>query len=230
MADGSPSILNEEDAVERIYQTIRHASPGSAPFALVLGAGFSHGLVSTAQQLVTRSLPLWMKALEDGEPYEALESRTGSDEAATVAASFWQRFTQANHKFGLRLALGPKGLPEDQASAYQAVFDPKYDGAVGSPSDARTFQRALMRLDEPRLNAAHFLLASILGVQPTRSRQSTLFNCRAAFTRLILTTNFDPFLQTALQSVNRLYFMSDTPDLGLGDEILDDHADAVHLV
>ncbi|MCL4177397.1 MAG: tetratricopeptide repeat protein [Verrucomicrobia bacterium] len=88
----------------------------------------------------------------------------------------------------------------------------------------------MTRLEKPRLNAAHFLLASLLGVQPGRFRPSKLFKARSAFSRLILTTNFDPFLQTALQAVNRLYFMSDTPELGVGDEILDDPTDAVHLV
>jgi tetratricopeptide (TPR) repeat protein len=72
----------------------------------------------------------------------------------------------------------------------------------------------------------------LLGVQPRKKQTegNELFKAHAAFSRLILTTNFDPFLQTALQTVNRLYFMSDTPELGIGDEILDDDTDAVHLV
>jgi tetratricopeptide (TPR) repeat protein len=98
------------------------------------------------------------------------------------------------------------------------------------PGQARNFQRALMRLNQPRLNAAHFLLASILGVQPTISRPSSSFKAPAAFSRLILTTNFDPFLQIALQAVNHLYFMSDSPEVGVSDEILDDQIDAIHLV
>src|SRR5205823_9398890 len=122
------------------------------------------------------------------------------------------------------------GLPNDYAAAYRAAFDPRYMGALGEPGPARKFQRAMMRLDQPRLNGAHFLLASLLGVQPGQSRRNDLFKARAAFCRLILTTNFDPFLQTALQSVNRLYFMRDTPELGLGDEIFDEQPHAIHLV
>jgi tetratricopeptide (TPR) repeat protein len=223
-------ILNEQDALTRIVRTIRHAAPGEAPFALVLGAGFSHGLVPTTRELVTRSLPLWMTSKDQGVPYKQLASDTSPEESNRIAAQFWKKFEDDNRRYGLKLSFNTQGLPGDNAEAYQAAFNPQFDGAVGAPSDARKFQRALMRLEEPRLNAAHFLLASILGVQPTRSQESKLFKENSALTRLILTTNFDPFLQTALQAVNRLYFMSDTPDLGLADDIFDESTEAIHLV
>lgn len=222
--------LPEEEALEQIVETVQQAGTGAAPFALVLGSGFSHGLVPTALELVTESLPLWMKSLKDNEPFESL-SQLPADQRLGIARTFWQQFVVKNAKRGLRLPLGSStGLPEVNADAYKAAFDPYYFGAVGEPAQARKFQRALMRLDQPRLNAPHFLLASLLGVQPGRSRTSKLFKARAAFSRLILTTNFDPFLQTALQAVNRLYFMSDTPELGVSDEVLDDQTDAIHLV
>jgi hypothetical protein len=59
---------------------------------------------------------------------------------------------------------------------------------------------------------------------------SQFFEARATKELKAWVKNFDPFLQTALQSVNRLYFMSDTPELGVSDEILDDQTDAIHLV
>jgi hypothetical protein len=90
--------------------------------------------------------------------------------------------------------------------------------------------REIIRPEQARLNLAHFLLGSLIGAQPGRTTKSDLFKTGSAFSRLILTTNFDPFLQVALQAVSRLYFMSDTPELGLADEILDDESDAVHLV
>jgi tetratricopeptide (TPR) repeat protein len=224
--------LSETDAVARITTTIQRAKVGEAPFALVLGAGFSQGLVSTTRELVTGTLPLWIKAQEDGEPYDVLLKRHNGNEPEQrrMASRFWKGFRERNLKHGLMLSLTEEGLPQDNAAAYQAAFDPRFDGAAGSPADARMFQRELMRLDQPRLNAAHFLLGSILGVQPGKTRPSALFKSRAAFTRLILTTNFDPFLQTALQSVNRLYLMNDTPDLGLGDEIFDESAEVIQLV
>ena len=230
MAASDLNILSEQEAVERIAGTLRRIDDGAAPFALVLGAGFSQGLVPTARELVVESLPLWMKASKDGAPLDVLHKDLSPDECVAIAGDFWKAFLTRNIKSGLTLPLDAKGIPDDIPTAYQAAFHPRYDGAVGSPSEARTFQRAVMRLEQPRLNAAHFLLASILGAQPGKKRGSDLFASRAALTRLILTTNFDPFLQVALQSVNRLYFMSDTPDLGLGDEIFDDATDAVHLV
>jgi len=238
MAGSLIQILTEQQAVDRISETLRRAGPGDAPFVLVLGAGFSQGLVSTARELVLETLPLWIESLGGSESFDALKHRVKPDDSAAIAAAFWKQFADRNRHYGLDLALDGRGLPQDIAAAYQAAFDPRHDGGVGAPSEARAFQRALMRLDQPRLNAPHFLLASILGVQPGKpldvrigqTRKNELFTTRAALTRLILTTNFDPFLQIALQSVNRLYFMSDTPDLGLGDDIFDDATDAIHLV
>jgi hypothetical protein len=230
MAQSIIQTLPEQEALEQIVETVQQAEKGAAPFALVLGSGFSHGLVPTARELVEESLPLWMKSLKDDEPFESLKA-TAVETRAGIAAAFWQEFVQRNANRGLKLPLDSQnGLPVDYSAAYKAAFTSDYRGAVGEPAQARKFQRALMRLEQPRLNAAHFLLASLLGVQPGRSRKSLLFRARAAFSRLILTTNFDPFLQTALQAVNRLYFMSDTPELGVGDEILDDQTDAIHLV
>ena len=227
---GSIKTLPEDEALEQIVETVLQAERGTAPFTLVLGSGFSHGLVPTARELVTESLPLWMKSLADDEPFEKLTSLP-ADQRLEIARDFWQRFVKKNAKRELTLPLDPRtGLPEVNADGYTAAFNSSYRGAVGVPAQARKFQRALMRLDQPRLNAAHFLLASLLGVQPGRSRRNNLFKAKAAFSRLILTTNFDPFLQTALQSVNRLYFMSDTPELGVSDEVIDDETDAIHLV
>jgi tetratricopeptide (TPR) repeat protein len=224
--------LTDEQAVKQIINTVARAEPGEAPFALVLGSGFSAGLVPTVNEIVTCHLPLWDAANGDVDAYRSLLAKTSGQEQAGLAGSFWSRFEQNNRDRDLHLKLTPAGLPDlgHSATAYQAVFNPDYDSIVGAPADARKFQQALMQLDRFRLNAAHFLLASLLGVQSGRSRASELFRFASAFSRLILTTNFDPFLQIALQLVNRLYYMSDKPDLGVGDEILDDHTDAIHLV
>ena len=63
MTESPIQILAEIEAVERIVETVQQAQSGEAPFALILGSGFSFGLVPTARELVTESLPLWMKAL-----------------------------------------------------------------------------------------------------------------------------------------------------------------------
>ena len=187
-------------------------------------------MVPTAREMVEESLPLWGEHLKGHQTYEELRKESPA-RRREIARTFWSTFVQRNARKLPELKLDlQSGLPQDYAAAYKAAFSPICSGAVGSPARAREFQRALMQLDRPRLNAAHFLLASLLGIQPGKSRSNQLFNARAAFSRLILTTNFDPFLQIALQAVNRLYFMSDTPELGVTDEILDDTTDAIHLV
>jgi|GEM_PF-1425257 len=232
MPDLKVQTLAERDAIDQIVRTVKLAPTGDAPFALVLGSGFSHGLVPIASELVTDSLPLWMKSLEEDRPYEELK-KLPSDERIGIAGNFWRSFVDHNSgRPGFSLSLNSQtNIPDDYSEAYQAAFNPEYDGAVNPPKLAREFQRSLMQLNKPRLNAAHFLLASLLGVQPGKAtRRNNLFKARAAFSRLILTTNFDPFLQTALQAVNQLYFMSDTPRLGVSDEIYEDQAEAIHLV
>ena len=230
MAEPKIFTLVEDDAVQQVVETVRQAEPGAAPFALVLGSGFSHGLVPTARELVEVSLPLWMRSLNGNEVFEQL-LKNPEKERNSAAREFWEQFVKRNANRNLNLPLNPNtGLPNDYSAAYRAAFDPSHIGAVGAPAQARRFQRALMRLDQPRLNASHFRSASLLGVKPGQSRKSDLFKSRSAFCRLILTTNFDPFLQIALQSVNRLYIMSDTPELGVSNEIFDDQTDAIHLV
>ena len=229
MAEPKIQSLSEKEAIEWIVETVQQEKEGTSPFALVLGSGFSYGLVPTALQLVGESLPLWVKCLNEHKSFET-QKDIPPDQRAEIVRDFWNSFVKRNaNKLNLPLD-SQTGLPENYSDAYRAVFSPNYAGAVGTPAQARRFQRALMQLDKPRLNAAHFLLASLLGVQPGKSRRSDLFNASAAFSRLILTTNFDPFLQTALQAVNRLYLMSDTPELGIGHEIFDDQTDAIHLV
>jgi len=230
MAESTIRTLSEQQAVDQIVKTVEQAEPGTAPFVLVLGSGFSQGLVPTVREVVTESLPLWMESINTNKPFDIVEEKP-SAEKAEIARGFWKRLVEQNRGSDLSFSLDPgSGLPSDYAAAYKAAFSSRVLGAVGGPAQARRFQRDLVRLDQPRLNAAHFLLASILGVQPGRTRKSELFKAKAAFSRLILTTNFDPFLQTALQAVNRLYVMSDTPELGVSDEISDDQTDAIHLV
>lgn len=179
MAESRIRSLSEQDAIEQIIETVQQADVGQAPFALVLGSGFSHGLVPTAIELVTESLPLWMKCLKSGDSFEQL-TEIPAVERAVIAREYWKGFVDRNTARGLNLPLASQsGHPEDYGAAYRAAFTPEYRGAVGEPAQARKFQRALMRLDQPRLNAAHFLLASLLGVQPGKqpgkSRKRDLF-------------------------------------------------------
>jgi hypothetical protein len=68
--------LSETEAVQQIVEAVRHAKTGSAPFALVLGSGFSYGLVPTASELVEQSLPDCIQCLNTGETFDVRKSPT----------------------------------------------------------------------------------------------------------------------------------------------------------
>lgn len=231
MANSKIQFLPEDEALNRIAETIRHGKAGEAPFALVVGSGFSRGLVPTVKELISDDLPLWIKAREDDPPYPE-RKRLSDQERLGMVGEFWRHVIERNKTSGLQLELNPQGIPIDSALAYQSAFDHRYNGALGDPALAREFQREVIDLKRPRLNAAHFFLASIIAAQPSADggRRLEIWKHRAAFNRLIVTTNFDPFLQTALQLAGRLYFMSDRPDLGMADIAFEDDTDAIHLV
>ena len=187
----SIQMLPEHLAIDRIVATAQKAQPGEAPFALVLGAGFSHPLVPTARQVVLESLPLWLKPPDKlpaqpkeptsrvhvirigGPSAEQKDKERRMEEVRSAASCFWQNFAKENKSRGLELPLSKLGLPINPSLAYQAAFDPRYTGALGNRSVACNFQRHIMRLGMARLNAAHFLLGSILGVQPNRAAKAT---------------------------------------------------------
>jgi tetratricopeptide (TPR) repeat protein len=250
-------VHSEDAAIAQIAETIKSAQPGEAPFVVVVGAGFSSGLVRTAREIVRVSIPTLDKSFipqtfkpvlrsrglwgaEEQRRQE--EERHKEQEIYRRAALFWTKFVEENRSRGLKLELSSQGLPIPYDLAYQAAFDETYIGALGNRTEARKFQNHLIAPDILRLNAAHFFLASILAAQPHKgARQKKpaginkkklkkpLFKYEAAFSRLIFTTNFDPFLQVALQLADRLYFMSDTPDL-VADDLVENESNAIHLV
>lgn len=116
MAQSKIQTLPEQEAFEQIVDTVQQAEKGAAPFALVLGSGFSHGLVPTARDLVMESLPLWMMSLKGDEPFKSLEE-TSIEKRAEIARAFWQEFVQRNANRGLKLSLNSQnGLPEDYSA------------------------------------------------------------------------------------------------------------------
>lgn len=222
-------VVGQVEAADRIFDTISKSNRTEAPFVLVVGAGFSRGLVPTTREIIQCNLPLWMASSARAEAYEERLAKCTDGKTAPEAAAFWDGFLKRN-QLTESLPVDAHGIPQDVGAAYRAVFDPKYWGAVGNPRDARAFQRALMTADSRRLNEAHFLLGSLLADQPGKLKGNDRFRTQAAFSRLIVTTNFDPYLQVALQTFAQLYLMSDTPERGLGDSITEEQSDVIHLV
>src|SRR5262245_3011748 len=117
--------LTDEQAVKQIIDTVERAEPGEAPFALVLGSGFSAGLVPTVSEIVSCHLPLWHEANGNVDDYRSLLAKTSCQGQVALAGSFWRKFAQVNGDRGLDLKLTPAGLPQPGhfATAYQAAFN-----------------------------------------------------------------------------------------------------------
>jgi len=120
--------ISAEDAAEQITDTVLNAGLGKAPFALVLGSGFSHGLVPTASELVEISLPLWMKSGRAENSFRDLKAEFPEGDAE-IAKEFWENFCRNNRERDLVLPLSAStGLPESHSDAYRAAFDPRFKG------------------------------------------------------------------------------------------------------
>ena len=244
MENSRIQFLSDEVAIGKIVDTIRQAKHGEAPFVLILGAGFSHGLVPTASEIVSDYIPQRFKPRDkqdvqtvditirhaDGRTEVRRCQATVEDKKRIISREFWQKFFDENKTGVLKDIPSLQVFLDDYRQQYKYAFAKESVGALGNPADARAFIRTLIRPDRPQLNEAHFILASILGAQPSKTeKKENQFKYQAAFSRCILTTNFDPFLQVALQAVNRLYFMSDTPHLE-SEDLTDEQTDAIHLV
>jgi hypothetical protein len=118
-------IISEDIAIRQIVETVNKAKPGETPFALVVGAGFSHGLVPTARDIVYKNLPSLDKDfvptipksssttkrnahLMGGEKFR--EEQQQREELQRRAVSFWKKFTNENEPRGLKLDLSSQGF------------------------------------------------------------------------------------------------------------------------
>lgn len=221
--------ISQTRALDEIVDVLNSNTSSDAPFVFVLGAGFSAGLVPTTSDLVKENIPLWIHAKGDTNVYREMLGAISSERAG-IARRFWAEFVRRNLEFGIDLHLNAEtGLPNVPSEAYKAAFSPRFSGALSQPKRAREFQRELIRSSKPGLNLSHFLLASLLALQPS-GRTGDRFKTKSALSRLIFTTNFDSYLQRALQATNQLYYMSDIPDLDIGPDLLDPSHDAIHLV
>jgi hypothetical protein len=75
------------------------------------------------------------------------------------------------------------------------------------------------------LNPAHIYLAALLEAQQLGGRGWATI----AFSRTLLTTNFDTPLQNALQMVNLLYRLTDRPEQGIDPSALDVEEGPIHV-
>jgi tetratricopeptide (TPR) repeat protein len=192
-------------------------SPGKSAFTLVLGAGFSYGLVPLTRQMMREEIGAWAERELDA----SLERKR------SLTAQFWRHFNAQNERYGTscRVVLDADGLPSDATAAYQTVSKASSQEGLGTVQDARTFLREMVAQSQKRLNGAHFFLAALLDAQ----RRAELVGKRP-FCRTIFTTNFDPLLQTSLQLMGLLYYMTDRPELALNAGHMVEDESAIHLI
>ncbi|HEY1191292.1 MAG TPA: SIR2 family protein, partial [Gemmata sp.] len=219
------NTLRSVDLFERVNRCCVVSAGEPPPFTLILGSGFSYGIIPTTAQIVREDLPwwLWCQRKEKGGPtpddYRNRKEADFATQAKDESRTFWSRVS-ATYASGSRspLALGADGLPEGEAigEAYRFALSAGCGSGLSSPHQVRRYFGDIIRRIGRRLNPAHLFLASLIAERPR------LFGT-------IFTTNFDPLLQRSLQLVNAPYYVSDRPDtMQHADD--DDIAEAVHVV
>ncbi len=222
-------FLKQADLFERISQRIPKTAdkPPHPPFTLILGSGFSKGIIPTTAEIVRKDLPWWKWCqradITGAMPNDFLSLKDTRDDAPAKAEAkvFWERVhnaqpTPSKEKF----ELGTDGLPKKEmtSEAYRFALSAACTPGLNSPNMVRRYFGDIIRRAGNRLNPAHLFLASIIAEKKFRRLFGTIF-----------TTNFDPLLQRSLQLVNAPYFVSDRPEtLQYPDD--DDVADAVHVI
>jgi hypothetical protein len=195
--------------------------PAPAPYVLILGAGFSRGIVPLVRELMCETIGDYFVPDQDQSslvrPAPALREHS---------ATFWSDLNAAARQRGATpIALDDGGLPVDAGAAYRALFE------IEDARFVRGFLQYVLDAGSEHghgstgradLNAAHIFLAAILEAQQTGKI--------APFCRTILTTNFDTLLQNALQMVNLVYRLTDRPEAGFDPADLGAEETAIHLV
>ncbi len=220
------NILKQTDLFERIPTT----ADKHPPFTLILGSGFSYGIIPTTAEIVRKDLPWWkwcQRRDKNGPTPDDFQDRKENDvafadNAKDEAKAFWERVLDCHNRQPADkkkpIVLDADGVPDKDSisEAYRFALSPECTPGLNSPHMVRRYFGDTIRRAGNRLNPAHLFLASIIAEKPR------LFGT-------IFTTNFDPLLQRSLQLVNAPYFVSDRPETLQNPED-DDVADAVHII
>jgi tetratricopeptide (TPR) repeat protein len=216
--------LSQTELFERISQGSSKGNGKSPPLTLILGSGFSYGVIPTTAEIVQKDLPWWMWCQDGPTPERYRKTWQVPDDLPTKAnaCAFWERVltfhSRQPEKDRVPIKLDGDGVPDKDSvgEAYRFVLSSVCSPGLCQPDDVRRYFGDMIRRAGRRTNPAHLFLASIIAARPH------LFGT-------IFTTNFDPLLQRSLQLVNAPYFVSDRPDtLEYPDD--DDVVDAVHLI
>jgi tetratricopeptide (TPR) repeat protein len=220
-----------EEMIRDVIASLQAGTRGGRPvYALLLGSGFSYPIVPTPTQMLKSDVAWWRFCKERRRegPFRnradgVAEGLATAEEIAEFEQDLWKTIHAAcDADEQKRFPLGADGLPDltdprNVGRAYEAVMN---QGLLNDRVRRQYLREAIARSGR-KVNSAHIFLAGILEVQET-------WDWGAPFCRTIFTTNFDPLLQRSLQLVNKLYYMTDRPDVL--DAPDDDQSDALHLV
>ncbi len=226
-------IKSLDEMIRDVIASLKAGEPGRPVFSLLLGSGFSVPIIPTPSQMVKGDIAWWRywKSRKLAQSFcnraEAIAAGLAAqDQLADFERDLWKPIhakAMANPETEFPLSDGLPDLnnPNAVGRAYQAVMA---EGLISNRMRRQYLRDAIART-HPRVNAAHIFLAGILEAQETADWQR---DWGAPFCRTIFTTNFDPLLQRSLQLVNKLYYMSDRPDVLEPPD--DDESEAIHLV
>jgi hypothetical protein len=250
--------LDEDAFVERIVAALERGAarptvPEPAVFAMIVGAGFSHGVVPLVG-------PLMHETIGDFYIPDSDMSSMSGDPARLrkCSARFWAEYNAAAQRANLpTVALGRDGLPTDAGAAYCELFayrvaNELFAAARSAAPTGSKFMRGLARarlaampapaeslrpggrfvcdflrhaLATERLNPAHRALATLMVAQQRGDRPEL-----RPFCRTVLTTNFDSLLRRALEEASAAARVSDEPERGFETDSLERSDGSFHVV
>ena len=225
------STLDFKDFLTELQNAVDSNNPDQGPaFTLILGAGFSNGLIPTAYEMAMNDIPWWMGKTRDLEqPFTRAPSN--NPDFIKRRNELWKKIKdeQPRNKNIPDFGINPDGSPKDDADnialCYKAIMCAS--SGLNSQKDRCAYLRDAVKRTDNEINYAHLFLAGILYAQRTKAWRKE-YGHKHPFCRTILSTNFDNLLQRSLQLNNQLYFVSDQPENHF--DTPDDQHEAVHLI
>ncbi|MGD0387916.1 MAG: tetratricopeptide repeat protein [Tepidisphaeraceae bacterium] len=223
MAQNKFQVWTQERFIRYVVSQLSDAQKPKTPaYTLILGGGFSFGVVPTTTQMLQHDIAWWLYCKQQGHPDDYKKNWTFDGAFRDFTCEIWRQTLKDCGGF----QLNSEDLPlftsaENVAACYRSIMSIKATRGLARPAQRRQYLADVITKAGPKINGAHLFLAGILAAQ----ERWTDF---APFCRMIFTTNFDPQLQRALQLFNLLYTLSDRPHfLDLPD---DSQGPTIHLV
>jgi tetratricopeptide (TPR) repeat protein len=225
------SIREFKDFVSAVKTAVDAPSKNETPaFTLIVGAGFSSGLIPMAYEMALYDIPWW---LYEGRDTTITFTKAPRNDAAFLKArnDRWLKIKdEQSRNTGIpHFEVDSDGCPLNQADnialCYKAIMCAS--SGLGSQESRTGYLRDVNKRNDNEINYANLFLAGILQAQRLKTWKTELHH-RRPFCRTVLTTNFDTLLQRALLLNSQLFFVSDQPESHF--DTPDDDSEAVHIV